>query len=249
MPQPPLAKPTNSRSVLIGVTMYGRSQDGKFELPGDYIDAVRRAGGIPVLLTPGEAQRDALFDRLDGLVLTGGGDIAPAEYGSPGHATIRNVNPERDASELYLAKRAVDAQLPMLAICRGLQIVNVAYGGTLHENVPDVYDESVVHRAPPRRPTPHCIRVSPNSRLAAVTRDTEFTCQSWHHQAVKDLAPEFVAIAHADDGLIEAIESPRYPQLLCVQWHPELTAADDPIQQRLFEQLVAFAQQRGGEGV
>ena len=249
MSQPPSAKPTNNPPVLIGVTTYGRNEDGRFELPGDYIDAVRRAGGMPVLLTPGEAQRDALFERLDGLVLTGGGDVAPAQYGSPGHATIYMVDPERDASELYLAKRAVDAQLPTLAICRGLQIVNVAYGGTLHENVPDAYGDSVLHRAPPRRPTPHRIRVSADSRLAAVTRDTEFTCQSWHHQAVKNLAPEFVVSAQADDGLIEAIESPRYPRLVCVQWHPELTAAEDPIQQRLFEQLVVFAQQRGGVGV
>ncbi|MDH3377128.1 MAG: gamma-glutamyl-gamma-aminobutyrate hydrolase family protein [Gammaproteobacteria bacterium] len=235
--------------ALIGVTTYGRSEDGKFSLPGDYIDAVRRAGGIPVLLPPGEAQRDALFDRLDGLVLAGGGDIAPAEYGSAGHATIYMVDPERDASELYLAKRAVDAQLPTLAICRGLQIVNVAYGGTLHENVSDQYGESVVHRAPPRHATPHRVRVNANSRLAAVTRDTEFTCQSWHHQAVKNLAADFEPAAHADDGLIEAIESPRFPHLLCVQWHPELTAAEDPIQQRLFKQLVVDAQQRGGVGV
>jgi len=231
-------------SLLIGVTTYGRNEDGKFELPGEYIDAVRRAGGVPVLLPPGDTQHDALFKQLDGLVLTGGGDIAPGEYGSPGHDTVYLVDPERDASELYLARKVVESQLPTFAICRGMQVINVAHGGTLHEHIPTEFGDRIAHRAPPRRPTPHEITVKPASRLRDITRESTFVCQSWHHQAIDTLAPSFTVVAEAADGVIEAVESDLNPWLICVQWHPELTAAEDPIQQRLFDAVVAYAKEK-----
>ena len=134
-----------------------------------------------------------------------------------------------------------DLGVPTLAICRGTQILNVAEGGTLIEHLPDVVGETVIHRAPPREPVAHPVRVLPESRLAGVLGATDFSCMSWHHQAIRQVAPGFEVVAYAPDGTIEGLEMQSHPWLVAVQWHPELTAAEDPIQQRLFDALVEAA--------
>ncbi|MDE0214475.1 MAG: gamma-glutamyl-gamma-aminobutyrate hydrolase family protein [Deltaproteobacteria bacterium] len=226
---------------FIGITTYGRGPHNRFILPAEYVDAVRRAGGIPLLLPPGEERMDAVLPLLKAVVFSGGGDLDPDLYGGSHHETIYMVEPERDRSEIDLARRVFDLEVPTLAICRGSQILNVAKGGTLIEHLPDEVGETVNHRVPPREPTPHAIRVEPASRLAGLLGATDFSCMSWHHQAIRHVAPGFEVVAHAPDGTIEGLEMPSHPWLVGVQWHPELTAAEDPIQQRLFDALVEAA--------
>lgn len=229
---------------LIGITTCGRVKDGRFQLPAEYVDAVRRAGGVPVLLAPGEPEVEALLDRLDGIVLSGGGDIDPRRYGGDEGAPIERVDAERDEFELAVARRAAQRGLPTLGICRGCQVLNVALGGTLIEHLPDAVGEELAHRGPPGEGARHAIEVEPSSRLAAVLGDTRSEPVSWHHQAPGSLAPGLEAVARAADGTIEALEVAGKPALLAVQWHPELTAAEDPSQQRLFDDLVENARRQ-----
>lgn len=226
---------------IIGLTTYGRNADNRYTIPAEYIDAVRRAGGVPVLLAPGEEHMDVALATLDALILTGGGDIEASRYGGKGHPLNYAVDSERDASEIYLAQRVLEGGLPTLAICRGAQILNIAMGGTLIEHLPEEVGETVLHRAPPREPIPHRVSVRPDSRLAQVAGSVDFEVASWHHQALKKVADRFSVVAHAPDGTIEAVEIPDHPWLIAVQWHPELTAASDPIQQRLFDAVVDYA--------
>lgn len=227
------------KEPVIGVTTYGRDAGGRYTLPAEYVAAVQRAGGLPVLIPPVPECAERYLALVDGLILTGGGDIDPRHYGGANHATIYLVDGERDRLELDLARQVVRGGLPTLGVCRGAQIVNVALGGTLIEHLPSVVGERVLHRKPPREPTPHPVRIAPGSRLAAVLGATEVQPMSWHHQAIRAVAPRLDVVAHAPDGTIEAIEMPSHPWLLAVQWHPELTAGVDAVQQRLFDALVA----------
>lgn len=233
--------PNDRPAPLIGVTTYGRNEDNRFELQGYYIDAVRRGGGIPMLLPPGEYRWQQFFEHLHGLVLTGGGDLDPKHYGGQDHDAIYMVDRERDTTELALGLAAVEHRLPTLGVCRGAQILNVALGGTLHEHLPDAVGEMVVHRAPPREPIAHSVKVQATSRLASIVEELEFSPMSWHHQGLREVAAGLEVVAVAADGAIEAIEMPDHPWLIGVQWHPELTAADEPVQQRLFDALVEAA--------
>lgn len=226
---------------LIGITTYGRDEQNKFSLPAEYVDAVRRAGGVPVLVPPGEPNLERLLACMDGWILAGGGDLDPARYGGSSHPTIYMVDAERDQSELDLARRLTVGARPTLAICRGSQVLNVVLGGTLIEHLPDVVGETVQHRLPPRQPTIHAISVQPGFRLSEILGEDEFESASWHHQAVKKLGNGLDVVARAPDGTIEAFEFRGHPWLFAVQWHPELTAREDPVQQRLFDALVQAA--------
>jgi len=226
---------------LIGLTTYGRNADNRFTLPAEYIDAVRRARGIPVLIPPGESRWNTVVEALDALILTGGGDIDPERYGGRRHETNYGIDLERDALEVDLARWAMDSDLPTLGICRGAQILNVARGGKLIEHIPDEVGDGVLHRAPPREPIAHGIRLKAGSRLAKIYGREEFEAASWHHQALRGAAGGFEAVGHAPDGTIEAIELTSHPWLIAVQWHPELTAASDPLQQKLFDAIVQEA--------
>ena len=232
---------------LIGITTYGQDESGKFPLPREYVDSVRRAGGIPVLLAPGETDVVGVLQRIDGLILAGGGDIDPKRYDGDPHAAIYMTDDERDTTEFALAREAIERHMPLLAICRGTQIVNVVCGGTLYEHLPDALGDAVEHRIPPPNPrelaspTQHPIRVEPDSRLAALLGVTQFAAASWHHQAVRDVGRDLEVVAHAPDGAVEALEMPTHPWLFAVQWHPELTAGNDRVQQTLFAELVSAA--------
>jgi len=228
----------------IGITTYGRDEENEFTLPAEYVDAVRRAGGLPLLLAPGETLLDPWWSGIDALVLTGGGDLAPERYGGRPAETIYMVDSERDATELELARRLVASELPGLCICRGMQVLNVALGGTLVEHIPDEFGDAVAHRLPPREPVPHPVRVESGSRLAGVLGWTDARPMSWHHQALRELGRGLEVVARAPDGVIEAVELRSHPQVLAVQWHPELTAASEPEQQRLFDHLVELARRR-----
>ncbi len=225
-------------TALVGITTYPPNSTARFELPEEYVAAVRRAGAIPVLIAPGEAQIDELLARLDGVVLAGGGDIDPARWGGEAHPTIEFVDPARDDLELALAERVLDEGIPTLAICRGLQVVNTARGGTLHVHLPDAVPTDEPHRLEPKWSHTHRVTVDADSLVARTmgTETVEPAC--WHHQAIDRPGIGLTVTARSPDGVIEAVELAGHPWLVAVQWHPEMTAADDAAQQRLFDGLV-----------
>jgi putative glutamine amidotransferase len=235
------------RPPRIGITTYGRNPDDRFTIPAKYVDATRRAGGLPLLLAPGEPRLPDFLDLLDALILTGGPDVDPVLYRGARHPEIYGIDRERDTSDLQLARHAVTTKLPTLCICRGTQVLNVALGGTLVEHLPDVVGEKILHRGKERAYTPHAIRIDEHSRLAEILGATETSPMSSHHQALRDVAPGLTIVARAPDGVIEAVEMRDHPWLVAVQWHPESTAAEDPMQQRLFDALVAAARRRRDE--
>ncbi|UBF27425.1 gamma-glutamyl-gamma-aminobutyrate hydrolase family protein [Kovacikia minuta CCNUW1] len=233
------------RLPIIGITTYSRNEAGEFQLPGAYVDSVQQAGGIPILLPPNQPDPAQILEIVDGLIFSGGGDINPELYGGSHHSTIYLVDSERDDFELVLAKQALAANTPTLGICRGMQMLSVASGAELVTHVPEVYGETISHRLDhPRRPTPHEVQVQPESRLAAILRETEITVISWHHQAVKTVPDTWEIVAHAPDGLVEALVHRHHPWMVSVQWHPELSP-EDPVHQRLFQALVRAAGDRG----
>jgi putative glutamine amidotransferase len=207
-----------------------------------YLRAVERAGGVPVALLPlGAAAIGPLVDSLAGVCLSGGPDLDPSAYGAEPHPQLGTVEPELDAFELAVARRADALGLPVLGICRGAQTLNVARGGTLHQHVADVTDGSVDHRrAEPGGVATHPVRITPDSRLAQIVGGTEATVNSFHHQAVDRLGSGLRAVAWSPDGLVEAIEGPGPQLYLGVQWHAETLGAS-PEHARLFGALVEAA--------
>ena len=204
-----------------------------------YHEAIERAGGIPVivpLLRP-EAIA-ALLDRVDGICLPGGPDLQPSAYGEEPHPQLGPTEPRVDAVELALARAADRRKLPILGICRGMQLLNVARGGTLHQHLPDVVGDHLEHRQPDHGSvTTHHIEAAAHSRLRATLGGPKIEVNSFHHQAVRTLGDDLVATAWAEDGTIEAIEEPGERLVLGVQWHAEGLRAHDP----LFELLIAAA--------
>ncbi len=230
------------RHPVIGITTYGVAHSDGFNIPAVYVMAVVRAGGWPLLLPPVSVDAvHACLNRVQGVVLTGGGDLDPARYGASRHATVYHVDAARDDCELALAVEANRRRLPVLAICRGIQVVNVALGGTLHQHVPEVYGEVVPHRVPPRITTRHPVKVAATALLATAMGGMHADVVSWHHQAVDRLGAGLRPVAWSSDGLVEAVELDGNPYLLAVQWHPELSALEDPRQQALFDHHVAMA--------
>ncbi len=207
-----------------------------------YVDALSRAGAAPLLIPPqaDEGRLRALYDRVDGILLPGGPDVDPVHYGQPPHETARIV-PERDATELPLARWAVAEARPLLAICRGIQVLNVALGGSLYQDIADLLPQAGKHDWYPgyaRDLLAHTVTVTAPSRLAEIVGAGELPVNSRHHQALAEAAPGLVVVARAPDGVIEAVEAPDHPFALGVQWHPELLAEHDPRAQALFDALV-----------
>jgi putative glutamine amidotransferase len=212
-----------------------------FAAPEPYVAALRRAGGRPLIVPPGDPTPAAeLLAPFDGLLLMGGGDIEPARYGAEGHPTLYGMDAERDATELAFVRAAVERQLPTLAICRGAQVVNVALGGTLIQHIPDM-DGLLPHGAPVHDESVyHDIQLTAGTRVAKACGHELVTGRSHHHQAVERLGEGLVAVGWSPDGLVEAVEPDGSgPWLVAVQWHPEDTAATDPAQQGLFDALVS----------
>jgi putative glutamine amidotransferase len=207
-----------------------------------YVRAIEAAGGIPVVVPPlGHRDVRGLLARLDGLVLSGGPDLAPLAYGAQPHVELGPTEPRLDRFEYAVAREAVRLELPTLGICRGAQTLNVARGGTLHQHLPDVVGDTIAHRQieDGRLPT-HSVAIAPGSTLAAVLGTTQLNVNSFHHQAVDRIGAGLCACAWAPDGTIEAIEDPAQPFLLAVQWHAE-TLRDVPVHLALFEELASVA--------
>ncbi|MDX2165521.1 MAG: gamma-glutamyl-gamma-aminobutyrate hydrolase family protein [Deltaproteobacteria bacterium] len=228
--------------ALVGISSYARLRtsptEQKFSIPTGYVDAVRAAGAVPIVLPSGEPEPRKLLDPLGALIISGGGDIDPVHYGGATHDAVYSVCGERDTFEFGLTRAALaDTRVPMLCICRGLQVLNVVCGGSLHVHLPDVVGDAVNHRAPEKAASAHSVRIDPNSRLAAILGVTECEVASWHHQAIERVGDRLRPVAWAADGVIEAVEHVDHPWCIAVQWHPEMRLGD-PIQQRLFRALV-----------
>jgi putative glutamine amidotransferase len=206
-----------------------------------YCDAVVRAGGVPVVLTPDPiavALLPSYLGRFDGLVITGGPDVDPARYGaSERHETLYGVRDEHDELELSLVRVAIEIGMPILAICRGMQVLNVALGGTLHQHITD--HETTVHH----RYVMHEVELSPTCRAAQIMGTTRPVGHSVHHQAIDRVGSGLEVTATAADGTVEAVEMTD-GWVVGVQWHPEDTADTDHQQQALFNGLVAQARKR-----
>jgi putative glutamine amidotransferase len=212
----------------IGITGTTRSYSGaeRSTVNAAYVRSVIRTGGIPLVLPPlmGDAHAEAVVDVLDGLVLSGGEDVDPRHYGEVPHPTVRdNVDPLRDAQELALFREAWKQGKPVLAICRGIQLVNVALGGSLWQDLPSDRPDGLRHNQPDGRTArTHPVELTPGSRLADAVGATRFEVNSFHHQAIRNLAPGLRVTARAPDGEIEGVETAEgAPWLLGVQWHPE----------------------------
>ena len=224
----------------IGITTYNASPEQRINLPCEYVEAVVTANAIPYLIPPTNLVAAEIMHGLDGLILSGGGDIHPSLYDGLHHETLYNMDHVRDAAEFELAKYIIKNKIPCLAICRGAQMINVVQGGNLHEHLVDHFGEKVLHRQPPRTSVTHRVHVESNSKLSTIVGSKTISVSSWHHQSIKQLGKDLKVVATAEDGVIEAIEMQSHPWLLGVQWHPEHTAVNDPIQQQIFNAFIEF---------
>jgi putative glutamine amidotransferase len=214
---------------------------GAYAVPDEYVSALDRAGGRAAILAgpPDHAPAD-LLRRFDGLLLIGGGDIIPERYGAgERHPDVYGLDPDRDEYEIGVALAADRMGMPTLAICRGIQVLNVAFGGTLHQHLPHV-ERFAGHREPAMVGFLHDVKVSESSRLAEATKAAALRCYSAHHQGLDRLGEGLTAVGWSEDGLVEAVERPD-GWVVGVQWHPEHTAAGDPAQQSLFDAFVERA--------
>ncbi|MCP2635384.1 gamma-glutamyl-gamma-aminobutyrate hydrolase family protein [Microbacterium sp. HD4P20] len=230
---------------MIGLTTYlEQAKQGVWDvraafLPEQYFDAVAASGGIAVLLPPQpgpDAAAPAVLDGLDGLILTGGLDVEPSLYGAERHPSTDPGRPDRDAWELALFRGAEERRMPVLAICRGLQLVNVARGGTLHQHLPEALGTER-YRVGGGVFATNEVQVQDGSRLAGLVGRGPIEVHSYHHQGVDRLGDGLVVTARTDDGLVQAFESDGEGYLVGVQWHPEENRED----RRLFAGLVAEA--------
>jgi putative glutamine amidotransferase len=215
--------------------------EGAYALPEPYVAALRAAGAQVALLPPQPADPDELLAAFDGLLLAGGGDIEPARYGAADHPAQYGTDPDRDELEVELARAAVRLGTPTLGICRGIQLLNVAFGGTLVQHLPDV-DGLVEHRDEAKQAI-HGLRVEAGSRLAGALGQVQAQGLSHHHQSLDRLGDGFRPVAWAPDGLVEGIEH-DHGWTVGVLWHPESTAQADPVQRRLLRSFVTAASRR-----
>ena len=219
-----------------------------------YVRALLAVGGVPLILSPlmGPSLAGRALDGIDGLILTGGEDVDPAWYGAEPSVLLSPPSRERDLFELALFAVARQRQLPILGICRGIQLINVALGGSLYQDLPSERPGAVEHRPNgPRDARTHRVRLEPGSRAAQALGGTGCTVNSSHHQAIRELAPGLLASGWTEDDLIEAAETPAgTPWLLAVQWHPEEMHADARSPERgLFAALVREAGSAGSGSV
>lgn len=206
-----------------------------------YIEAVQRSGNLPIILplTENDSIIAQTLRRIDALILSGGEDIQPSLYGDRPSKELGTVNIPRDEWELRILKQAIPLHLPILGICRGMQMINVYFGGSLIQDLPTEYPQSSIghNQRLPRTIATHDIEIVPNSFLERITGKQRLQVNSFHHQAVKRLAQGFQITAKAPDGVIEAIEAIHYP-IVCVQFHPEgLAFGNDTIFTKIFEEF------------
>lgn len=230
---------------LIGVTTAAVSRDPeRVQLNAAYVRAVQVGGGVPVLLPPylTPASLGQLLQTVDGLLLTGGGDIDPMRYGEEPHESVAFVSPERDTMEIAAVHAAIEVGLPLFALCRGMQVLNVALGGSLIQDIPSQFETDIDHsQKGPRDEATHPVDIDPSSRLFGLVGAERIEVNSLHHQALKTLGRGLKAVAWAPDGIIEGIELPGDGFVVGVAWHPEELVDSRPEALALFRALVEEA--------
>jgi putative glutamine amidotransferase len=230
------------RRPTIGITIsYSAKNHELFSLRDDYVRAVEKSGGLPVVLVPGRPEDAAdILSRVDGLMLTGGADVDPSLYGEDPHDTVTQVIRERDAFEIALCREALRRDQALLAICRGQQVLNVATGGTLVQDIPSQVVGAHDHDPEKERwETAHPVRILPRTRLREILERETIEVNSFHHQAVRDLGQGLVVSAESTaDGVIEGVELPGRRLAVGVQWHPEAFWDQPQGFQPLFDALV-----------
>jgi putative glutamine amidotransferase len=240
---------------LIGITPtptlddLGQVKFRRYTMSANYVEAVESAGGIPLVLPPQENNVSDILGVVDGILLSGGGDIDPTRYGDMSmHPETYGVHDLRDRFEFDLLRLALEREVPVFCICRGVQVANVALGGTLIQDIADQYGKEIEHRQhvvgfKPSQPS-HDVSVEPGSALHDVFGRTTIRTNSFHHQAIRDLSPELRAVGWAPDGIIEAVDRPGGGWLLGVQWHPEMMFKKHLEHARPFRALVTAALER-----
>ena len=240
-------KPVPACTVAVTASIRPDGDTSRVRLTAAYVTALENAGLVPLIVPPLSNDRApaAVLDSVSGLVLTGGEDVDPARYGEQRHEKVRSVNPARDATEAALVEEAKARGLPVLAICRGIQILNVALGGTLVQDISSQCQTDIGHDEDgPRDSRSHEISVEPGSLIAAAVGAEHLSVNSFHHQSVKRVAAGMRVTARSPDGVIEGIESTdKRWWVMAVQWHPEeMTESPEPWDRGLFK---AFARQLG----
>ena len=235
--------------ILIAVTP-SEITGTQLRISRSYMNALTQAGAVPVLLplTFDETLEDRVLDMCSGILFTGGNDLDPALYGEEKRPSCGEMEPERDGFELRLFEKARERKMPILAICRGIQLVNVAMGGTLYQDLQDQRLDTIEHR---RHDKPaegvHHVNIREGSRLYEAVGCENIRVNSRHHQAIKDLAPGLRVCAAAPDGLTEGVEGEGDAWLLGVQWHPESMVGHSPEARRIFSAFVAQCERFGTE--
>lgn len=237
---------------IIGITAGKERSDTniqKFCLIDKYVEAVSQSGGIPLII-PGIAFDDSissLFQKIDGVLLTGGGDIETRRYNGEDHPKVYGVDTARDQLEIDLVQSAVTNKKPLLGICRGIQLINVALGGDLYSDISDQRENSLRHDWFPDIPRDllaHEVQVNAKSKLYEITKSDLMEVNSLHHQGIKSLAPGLTATALAEDGMIEAVEMDNHPFFLGLQWHPEWIFNQNTTKQ-IFKAFIQAASNHG----
>jgi putative glutamine amidotransferase len=239
-------KPVPACTVAVTASIRLDGDTSRVRLTAAYVTALESAGLIPLIVPPlsSASAAAAIMDSVSGLVLTGGEDVDPARYGEKRNEKVRYVNAARDTTEVALIEAAKARGKPVLAICRGIQILNVALGGTLVQDIPSQCDTSIAHdEDSPRDTRSHEISVDPGSLIAKAVGTEHLTVNSFHHQSVKRVADGMRVTARAPDGIIEGLESTGDWWVMAVQWHPEeMTDSPEPWDRGLFK---AFARKLG----
>ena len=208
-----------------------------------YVEALKAAGAVPVLIPPQPENAADVLDRIDGLVLAGGYDCDPAVYGAQPHPTVEPMDRRRQDNDLALARLARERGVPTLGICLGLQVMNVAAGGSLIQDIDAQVGTDIRHESEPENRVRHDVIVERTTKLAAILAQHELTVNSSHHQAVDHVGEGLRVTAYAPDGVVEGIEDAAHPFYVGVQWHPEDMTGEDPAA-ALFQALVAAARAR-----
>jgi putative glutamine amidotransferase len=224
-----------------GMYSLGHFMDYTFS---DYSQAILHAGGAPLIIPSAQDNMSmgAVLDSAQGLILSGGPDVHPRRFGEEPLAALGEIDEVLDKMEILAAQMAIEKNLPLLGICRGIQVLNVALGGTLYQDIASQMPESICHTPKTDKAVnTHTVRLEAGSRLREILGKREIWVNGKHHQAVRDLAPGLTVVARARDGVIEAVEHPLKRFVIGVQWHPEGTWRDDAHSQKLFSAFIRAA--------
>ncbi|GIV83696.1 MAG: peptidase C26 [Candidatus Roseilinea sp.] len=233
----------NSPRILVPIPIQDHEKR-RFTLGKNYVNSLVACGAIPVLLPTVVSLESwrGMYESADGVLLSGGGDVDPALFGEPQHEKTYGVDPERDRVEMTLARWALQDDKPLFAICRGIQVVNVALGGSLIQDLPSQQGSNVPHDGTAngfeRHQAAHTVRIAPGTHIAQIIGPGETEVNSFHHQALKKIADGLIVTSRAPDGVVESVELPGKRYYIGVQWHPEEMAADREDMLRLFRAFV-----------